>query len=684
MTSEDKPTDEKRVLRLNFHGRVIDHLGIQMYQSPTAAIAEIISNCWDADAELVDIHLRFDNPHKLEWEIIVEDNGNGMTFEQCQTRFLTVGFDKRGDQPTRCSEQKNRPPMGRKGIGKFAGFGIASQIEIDTTSSETGERTRFLLDLETIRGGDTYVSTNDLNIDPIEYEGPNESRKSNKGTIITLKKLSVARRIPLDQFRRSMARRFLVNLYSQDFTIKVDDEQLPEDEDMSTVELSYPKDYRDDERPDTLTSIDPNNGWGSETLRNGKEIKWRVLFFKETIKDDELKGIAVFAHGKIAQRPFMFNLSGGLTTQTGPEYMAGAVVADYVDELSQDVISTERQRLNWEHEELVVLQDWGQQRIKSLLGLWKGRRVAKNMKMLEEKIGAFKERIENLGKEGKAVVGALKKLASIEKLSEVQFREVGNAVLTAWEGGRLRELIREVAHADEMDESKLLSILVEANAIQALHTAEGVRSKLDAIIGLEKRITNRELENAVRNYIAKHPWMISPKWETFAVENSVKHVVTQAADQHLKKYDGYNGRIDLVLGSGQQLLLLEFMRPGLKVDINHINRYELYVREVQSAIDQSTALNFKIVTGYLVADNVDKAGGAVKSKLKSLATEEMYVMTWLDLLAVAKSQWKEFLDHIVQRAPDDNRLVSVATASYQEDINPGDEITRTSSSLSES
>ena len=28
-------------LFLNFHGRIIDHLGIQMYQSPTAAIAEI-------------------------------------------------------------------------------------------------------------------------------------------------------------------------------------------------------------------------------------------------------------------------------------------------------------------------------------------------------------------------------------------------------------------------------------------------------------------------------------------------------------------------------------------------------------------------------------------------------------------------------------------------------------------
>ena len=44
-------------LHLKFHGRIIDHLGIQMYQSPTAAIAELVANAWDADAEEVSITL---------------------------------------------------------------------------------------------------------------------------------------------------------------------------------------------------------------------------------------------------------------------------------------------------------------------------------------------------------------------------------------------------------------------------------------------------------------------------------------------------------------------------------------------------------------------------------------------------------------------------------------------------
>ena len=33
-----------RALKLNYSGRIIDHLGIQMYQSPVAAIAELVAN----------------------------------------------------------------------------------------------------------------------------------------------------------------------------------------------------------------------------------------------------------------------------------------------------------------------------------------------------------------------------------------------------------------------------------------------------------------------------------------------------------------------------------------------------------------------------------------------------------------------------------------------------------------
>src|SRR5205823_5792283 len=136
---------EAKTLKLTFHGQVIDHLGIQMYQSPVAAAAELVANAWDADAETVQITL----PEAIDdaAEIVIGDDGVGMRFADCQDRFLNVGYDLREGNPHQRST-KGRPVLGRKGVGKFAGFGIADRLEITTVSGESGERVVFALDID--------------------------------------------------------------------------------------------------------------------------------------------------------------------------------------------------------------------------------------------------------------------------------------------------------------------------------------------------------------------------------------------------------------------------------------------------------------------------------------------------------------------------------------------------------
>ena len=78
MKNTPTSADHGRVLRINYSGRIIDHLGLQMYQSPVAAVAELVANAWDADADNVKITL----PAKLAKaaDLVVEDDGNGMSF----------------------------------------------------------------------------------------------------------------------------------------------------------------------------------------------------------------------------------------------------------------------------------------------------------------------------------------------------------------------------------------------------------------------------------------------------------------------------------------------------------------------------------------------------------------------------------------------------------------------------
>ena len=143
----------QKTLKLKFHGRVLDQLGFQTYQSRPASLAELVANAWDADATSVEITLPTSAGPASE--IVVEDDGCGMTFEECQEKYLNIGYDRRNGNPKATTPGK-RQVMGRKGIGKLAGFGIARKVVVETVSKETGESTRFELDMNRLGKGE-YV-----------------------------------------------------------------------------------------------------------------------------------------------------------------------------------------------------------------------------------------------------------------------------------------------------------------------------------------------------------------------------------------------------------------------------------------------------------------------------------------------------------------------------------------------
>ena len=294
----DTPTESDKMLRMKFHGRIIDQLGSQTYQSPVASIAELIANAWDADAHTVNVWLPGSNVDDAE--VVVEDDGHGLSFQECEDRYLNIGFCKRGKEGM-AHTMEGRAVLGRKGIGKFSGFGMAGIIHVDTVSKQTGEKTSFEMNLDEITGDEYMEKGGLLNAKCL---GSDEARKEKHGTKITLKKLMTKRNISKSQFPKSMARRFLLHATADNFKILIDGKLMPEEEDLAGVEFSFPKDYRENEMPDKLRR---DGNVGEETLPDGRTIRWKVHFYQEPISEPELQGITVFANHKLAQQPFMFN-----------------------------------------------------------------------------------------------------------------------------------------------------------------------------------------------------------------------------------------------------------------------------------------------------------------------------------------------------------------------------------------
>jgi len=654
---------QNKKLKLSFHGRIIDHLGIQMYQSPVAAIAELISNAWDADAEEVKITL----PEKGsdDAKIIIEDDGIGMTFEECQNKYLKVGWCRRGDNPMETSPEKKRPILGRKGIGKFAGFGIAEVIIVETISKATGEKTIFKLNLNDIRGnnGGDYVSADNIDIET-KTEDPNEKQKENHGTKIILQSLK-NRRPSIDQFSKSMARRFLLHQMVDDFKIIVNNQAIPQSGDLANVQFSFPRDYTEEEKPSGINIDD--DGWGEETLSNGKKIRWKINFYKKPIDEEELRGVSIFSHGKMTQKPFLFNLTGGMGGQHGQEYVSGQIRADYLDEMDVDIIATERQRVNWEHEASRPLLEWGQDRIKKLFKIWQKDRAEAKNKLLEKKMAVFSARLEKLApNEKKNVKGIIKSLASIPTLSNEQFNDYGNNILTLWEGGRLSAVLKELAESEQVSKEVFSGILLETDVLSTLNMGEGVRAKLDVIIELNEKVSKEEYENDLRDFLAEHAWLMGPDWEFFIKESGINNILKTAAENaKLDELEGFKGRVDLVLtnkkSGPRKFHIVELMRPGKKADMDHLKRFEDYVTYVKTGLEANTLIDSDAdVTGFLVADQIEKTDRSFLTRQKEIKSRGLSVKDWEVLLNEAVVQWNEFLEALIESAPDDPRIKALA------------------------
>src|SRR5436190_20903766 len=85
----------ERSLVMRYAGGLVRHLGLQMYAGAVPAIAELVANAWDADAENVWIEIPLDQPFDTTSEIRVRDDGGGMTFEEANDLYLVVGRDRR-------------------------------------------------------------------------------------------------------------------------------------------------------------------------------------------------------------------------------------------------------------------------------------------------------------------------------------------------------------------------------------------------------------------------------------------------------------------------------------------------------------------------------------------------------------------------------------------------------------
>lgn len=348
-------------LKLRFDPRTIEHLGIKMYSRLPYALAELVANAYDAGAENVVIKL--DDSDQYNKKIVVIDDGEGMSYEEINERFLVIGRKRREYDEAR-SNSKGRKITGKKGLGKLALFGIGKTIQIETTKFGEENKTRFIMDWDSILGetsGEYSPETYTIKKSDVEEQG----------TTIILSNLS--RKTGFDQQATAVALSKLFNCYEEDFKVQV--EASGSQAIVLTKELKYENITREFEWivEDIVDEI-------SLEYKQKDLLKGKIVSSKKPMKPD-LRGITLYANGRLANVPSFFNVSEAGHTFS---YLSGWIEADFLDESDEDLISTDRQSISWDEPEAVELQEALQKIIKHLVKDWsKKRKQAKEILQTE-------------------------------------------------------------------------------------------------------------------------------------------------------------------------------------------------------------------------------------------------------------------------------------------------------------
>jgi hypothetical protein len=656
---------EAKEFELKYSHNVIEHLGLKLYQNrPTNVLAELVSNSWDADAENVWLDVGRDR-------LAVYDDGDGMTREVLADNYLVIGKKKRTASNVDEKTAKNRRMMGRKGIGKLAPFGIARKLSLLTVSRQSGLCYWIEIDLHGLMS-DSNESFNhqfsykpkvicdgvEINKLPLENDKHGYVKRflssiNGGGTLVIMDDLSLKRMPSKEKLQESIGQRFTVTLLREDFTVRVDNQKVTEKQAL----------------PDFLLRI-PETGFDEETINlKGKDrfVRYWVGFVEQAEWPQDQAGVGVYAHGKIAQdRPFVFGIKG---REISTRYMYGVIEADWLDELDEDVVSTDRTSVNWENDATEPMYEWG----KSLVANWVTRYRAHQKKNNEGKVLKKLETLPDIPNITFEEKNAIKDMVCsmsprIYKDDSLQ-TEVISQLTSAWTHRPTRNIIKSLWDKIELSENSEQEFVEILNDIhrhlvpESLSLSVTVAQRIYALSKLYE-LSKTGTEKQLQALLEKFPWILGSDKGKVSADESLKGIAKKAAledsvgghgeaKKELMNQPDSGTRPDFTFLSDTNhstIIAVELKNPQIPLERIHINQLNTYVGWLEDMYPRAT------VYGVLIGRNPNSS---ISSRDPHIS-----VLTWEDVCLQSRKDYLELLASMlvgVSEHYDDSRVIEAVS-----------------------
>ena len=347
---------------MRFDPQTIKHLGLRMYSTLPPALAEIISNSYDADAKIVTVSLIEEKG--VPTEIKIKDDGVGLSFNEINSKFLVIGRNRRDDDGDVPSPKYKRLPTGKKGLGKLALFGLAKTITIVTV--QDGKLNELVLDWDDLMSAKGAYRPTPKRI--------NESTNYKNGTLIKLSGLKRKSQFDISGLADSLSKLFI---FDDTFNVAVKSSSgnkivLDNKRKYTTLKIEFEWDVSSTALTPTVSKY--------HGLLSGKLITAK----KPIAPISGLRGITLFSRGKLVNAPEFFSSS---TSSHFYQYLTGWICVDFIDLLDEDVIATNRQAIDWEHPEMAELRNFLSGIVSQVNTDWRRKRKENKDKDLKEKTG---------------------------------------------------------------------------------------------------------------------------------------------------------------------------------------------------------------------------------------------------------------------------------------------------------
>ena len=610
-------------------------------------------------------------------QVIIEDDGHGMTWQEVEDKFLPLNRQRRADgagKEVNLTSPGGRYVMGRKGVGKLAGFGAALTVELWTKRrGETSATVIKLIDEDLNHAGTIH----NVKV-PVTYEDGLDPDL--QGTRVTLSRLKAdATRDSIDKIRKVIGKSFHA-IRPEDFSIEINGEQLTFE--LPNYEFVYPTELTRERvgAGEAAEVVVPVPGIGSLTFR------YYIGFLSRSHGSGADRGATIYCNNRLAAGPALFGLPTGMHSFHSVDYMDCVIEADELDRSDIDFINTARNGIKEGNEVVGAMLEAVVRVMRSAIAAHaRFKKAEADRKLTEDRtakiisatIEALPKKTRNAGRK------LLQTVAQTFGVGTPEFEELAPVIVHSINATEV--LISLVSHGTDvgtisqiMGQLRQLSEIEKRDSLKLYRARRGGIEKLEIMYERGREDwKKKQFEKELHQLLKENPWLIRPEFSNYISSDQGINTTVSRLAEHLKVDDhapigdgdeASDVRPDLVflmsdpMDEGPYTVkIVELKSPALPLTIEHWRQLENYIAAVEEWCSVNLPHTVR-VNGYLIGsmplhDASKQNEKMLLQKFRSSGPgDPIQVMGLLELIKLARTIHVEAIKALDRDLSDDDDL----------------------------